>query len=50
MHALKAFAATFNGCDYTKKKGQSVDDLPTALLAVLETQGLVARKEEEAND
>ncbi len=50
MQALKAFAATFNGCDYQKKKGQAVDDLPPALLAALEEQGIVARKEEEAND
>lgn len=50
MQALKAFTATFNGCDYQKKKGQTVDDLPPALLATLEDQGLVARKEEEAND
>ena len=52
MQALKAFTATFNGCDYMKKKGQTVDDLPPALLATLKDQGLVkeARKEEEAND
>ena len=49
MQALKAFTATFNGRDYQKKTGQGVDDLPKPLLAALEEQGIVARKE-EAND
>lgn len=50
MQVLKAFSATYNGCDYQKKKGQAVDDLPKPLLAVLEEQGIVAQKKEEAND
>lgn len=50
MQALKAFTATFNGRDYSKKKGQGLDDLPKPLLAALKEQGIAAQKKEEAND